>query len=172
MNNTGLLLDYSGKFEFKTIETLVKQAKTCIEGLDCKVPVRKKIINICIECLENIHKYSVSEQEDAEFIDNFNTIVKINTTNDLITIETGNTIHNSKIESLKKRIVEINIQNREQLKEKYDKIINNNVFNDKGGAGLGLIDIALKSGNPIDFQFKPIDNKISFFLIKVYINIK
>jgi len=166
------LLDYSGKFEFETIETLVNQVKSCVEGIECKLPVRKKIVNICVECLENIYKYSILGQADTIFLDKFNAVVKLQSDSSILFLETGNTIHNAKIENLKNRISEMNKLSREQLKEKYDEIINNTQINEKGGAGLGLLDIALKSGNPLEYEFKAVDDNLSFFKIKIQINLK
>jgi hypothetical protein len=45
-------------------------------------------------------------------------------------------------------------------------------FSEIGGAGIGLIDMARKSGNKLDYEFKPIDNRISFFSLVVRITIK
>ena len=36
----------------------------------------------------------------------------------------------------------------------------------KGGAGLGFIDIARKTGNPLEYHFERIDKNNSFFLFK------
>ena len=35
----------------------------------------------------------------------------------------------------------------------------------KGGAGLGLIDIAKKTGNKFEYHFLPIDDNFSFFIL-------
>jgi hypothetical protein len=43
-------------------------------------------------------------------------------------------------------------------------------ISEKGGAGLGFIDIARKTGNPLEYHFEPIDEKNSFFLLKTSIN--
>ena len=37
----------------------------------------------------------------------------------------------------------------------------------KGGAGLGIIDMALKSGNKFEYSFNQIDDSNSFFTLKV-----
>ena len=38
-------------------------------------------------------------------------------------------------------------------------------LSEKGGAGLGFIDIARKTGNQLEFHFLPIDEGSSFFLL-------
>jgi hypothetical protein len=39
------------------------------------------------------------------------------------------------------------------------------VLSSKGGAGLGLIDIARKTGNKLVYHFLPISDTLSFFLL-------
>jgi hypothetical protein len=42
-------------------------------------------------------------------------------------------------------------------------------LSEKGGAGLGFIDIRRKTGEKLDFHFLPITDKISFFLLTTLI---
>ena len=42
----------------------------------------------------------------------------------------------------------------------------------KGGAGLGIIDMALKSGNRFEYNFNKIDDYHSFFTLKVKVGQK
>ena len=38
-------------------------------------------------------------------------------------------------------------------------------FSDKGGAGLGLIEMAKKTGNKLDYDFVSLDNDYSYFIL-------
>ena len=38
-------------------------------------------------------------------------------------------------------------------------------FSNKGGAGLGLIEMAKKTGNKLDYDFVPLDNDYSYFIL-------
>jgi len=46
------------------------------------------------------------------------------------------------------------------------------VLTEKGGAGLGLIDIARKTEEKLNFQFIPFDDKYYFFILKVEVSTK
>ena len=37
----------------------------------------------------------------------------------------------------------------------------------KGGGGLGMIDIARKSGKKLDYKFDPVDDQFSFFSLNI-----
>ena len=54
----------------------------------------------------------------------------------------------------------------------YEKLSTNNELSDKGGAGLGFITIAMKSGNKITPQFETINDKYSLFLLEIKINLE
>jgi hypothetical protein len=58
---------------------------------------------------------------------------------------------------------------KDELKEYYKEILNNDEFSDKGGGGLGMIDIARKSGQKLNFNFIEVDNQYSFFSLSIKI---
>ncbi|MBI4647752.1 MAG: hypothetical protein HY738_14480 [Bacteroidia bacterium] len=165
-----ILIDFSGKFQFETIEFLLGQAKEKLSILEIKIGLRKKIVNILIECLENIYKYTKFGIEGDYSNINFFSKISLEKTNDSFIIKAGNTILNSDIEKLKNKIEKVNALNREGLQKFYQEIINDGKISDKGSAGLGIIDIAMKSGKPIVFNFTPKNEKNSFYEIKIEIS--
>ncbi|MEQ1734263.1 MAG: DUF6272 family protein, partial [Bacteroidia bacterium] len=64
----------------------------------------------------------------------------------------------------------INAMDKEQLKEFYKEVLAEGGFSEKGGGGLGMIDIARKSGHKLDYTFDPIDDTYSFFNLTIRIN--
>jgi hypothetical protein len=59
---------------------------------------------------------------------------------------------------------------KEELREYYQLSLNNAMVSNKGTAGLGMIDIARKSGNKLDFEFLKINEETSFFCLNVKID--
>ena len=57
--------------------------------------------------------------------------------------------------------------NSSELKAKYLEKLSRTKLSDKGGAGLGLMDIARKSGNKLQYDFENISSQISFFSLIV-----
>ena len=49
------------------------------------------------------------------------------------------------------------------------KVLNNEEFSEKGGGGLGMIDVAKKAGSDLRYSFFEFDEKYSFFEFKVTI---
>ena len=74
------------------------------------------------------------------------------------------------MDGLDARLKEINMMTQEQLKEYYKKVLANGEMSAKGGGGLGMIDIARKTGEKLNFAFMPIDDKYSFFSLNIKIS--
>jgi hypothetical protein len=84
-------------------------------------------------------------------------------------IITGNYILNKNVIPLRDKLNRINVMSKDELKEYYKEILNNDEFSDKGGGGLGMIDIARKSGQKLNFNFIEVDNQYSFFSLSIKI---
>jgi hypothetical protein len=56
---------------------------------------------------------------------------------------------------------------KEELKTYYKEVLSNGVMSEKGGGGLGMIDIARKSGSKLDYKFSVVDEKFSFFSLSI-----
>jgi hypothetical protein len=52
----------------------------------------------------------------------------------------------------------------------YKFILNHQRISAKGGGGLGLVDIARKTGNKLDYAFYSYNDKHSFFYINILVN--
>jgi len=165
-----ILIDFSGDFKFETIELILEEVKKKLCDLEVKIGLRKKIVNILIECMENIYKYTKLNIPEGYSNINFQSIVSLEKTNNSFIISAGNTILNSDIEKLKGRIEKVNSLDKEGLQHYYEEIISNGEISDKGGAGLGIIDIAMKSGKPIKYKFTNESEKLSFYELRIEIS--
>mgnify|MGYP000921606663 CR=1 FL=1 len=167
--NKEVILDYSGEFRFETIELLLTQVRDKINQLEIKTGIKKKVVNILVECLENTYKYTTLDNETDYGNSLFTSKITLEKTADAFIITSGNTILNKNIDKLKQKLDQVNSLNKEGLQKLYEDIINNNEISDKGGAGLGIIDIALKSNNKLHYNFTFLDENCSFYELIVNI---
>ncbi|MGZ4099989.1 MAG: DUF6272 family protein, partial [Bacteroidia bacterium] len=126
---------------------------------------RRKLFNIMMEGLQNICKHQLKTDDLSN-----NPFFIIGKNNEGFNIVTGNIIENSKMSIVKDKIDYINTLNSEELKEHYKKARLNSVISSVGGAGLGFIDMARKSGNKLDYRFYHIDTSYSYFILNNKIN--
>jgi len=126
--------------------------------------VQRKVFHVMVECLQNLARHT----EDTAAADNFfagRGIFIVSRNDDEYCVTTGNGIEESKIEDLKKALDHIKSLDKDQLNELYKKQIKEGSISEKGGAGLGLIDIARKTGNKLDYQFITRQDKQTFFIM-------
>ena len=85
-------------------------------------------------------------------------------------VQTGNYIDKSIVNQLQERLEKINSLDKEGLREYYRETLDNGSVSSKGTAGLGMIDIARKSGNKLEYEFLEVDEEFSFFSLNVKID--
>ncbi len=161
---TDILLVYQGKFNSQTTKSVLLLAERNIESITEDAGIKRKVFNILVECLQNVVKHG----EELENLDQVNTIpvLMIGRDDNHYIIVSGNTMFTEQVDELKSRIDRINKLDKEGRKQLYKQIMRDNAMSEKGGAGLGLVDMARKSGENLSYDFNKIDNKLSFFSFK------
>jgi len=115
----------------------------------------KKIFGISLELLQNIATHG--DGHDATF--------RIDADNNAYAIMSRNKIKNTDIPTLENKLHHISSLDRNALNDLYKEVIQTPTISNKAGAGLGLIDIARKSDEKLQWSFTPIDDSFSFFCI-------
>jgi hypothetical protein len=126
--------------------------------------VQKKVFHVMVECLQNISKHADSFGSD-DFLFAGRGIFMVSKGKNDYHVTTGNVIENDKIEELTEMLDHINSLDKDGLKDLYKNQMKEGRLSEKGGAGLGFIDIARKTSNKLDYHFLPIDEGSSFFLL-------
>ncbi len=126
--------------------------------------VQKKVFHVMVECLQNISKHAEQKSEVLNSKEGRG-IFMISKGQDEYHVTTGNTIPTKRIEGLKTLLENINSLDKVGLKKLYKQQIREGRLSEKGGAGLGFIDIAKKTGRKLDYHFLTIDENESFFVL-------
>jgi len=160
MKDNNVILIYEGFFSQEITKSvlLMTERKFDAEGLDSSV--KKKIFNVMVEVLQNICKHQFVE--DQEIPDN-PAIFMIGIVDNDYMIISGNPLLTSVIDKIQSRIDKVNTLDKDGLKALYKEARIASQISEVGGAGLGFIDIARKSGNQIEYRFEPINDKVSYY---------
>lgn len=131
---------------------------------------RKKIFNVLVEAMQNLYHHSLvlptgsSEEVKGKYA------VCILSKNCIgYHVITGNFVNEKQKTFLVNHLSHINNLDKEALKDLYKEILDNQEFSAKGGGGLGMVDIARKSGSKINFKFYNYSENYYFFSINVNI---
>lgn len=169
MEDGNIMLSFKGEVTSDLLTSILQIMESKMETLDEPPKIKKKVYNILVECLQNLYHHI--DEDDALTAANEKTALFMIRKNDEgeYSIMTGNYIANENINLLKNRLDKINSMDKEELKDYYKEVLNNGEMSAKGGGGLGMIDIARKSGKKLDYDFAKIDDKFSFFSLIVNI---
>ena len=165
MMSQKLILVYQGEFTQETTKSILAMAERNLDSTGEESSIKRKVFNVMVEALQNIVKHS-DELVDGE-IRSHTAIFLIGKEKDKFSIMAGNPIQKKNMVSLKEKLEHINSLDKEGLKELYKSIIKNTTISDKGGAGLGFVDMARKSGEKLDFEFPEMSPEYCFFCLKV-----
>jgi hypothetical protein len=165
--SSGFPLIYKGEMNHQIMRSFAFMANRKIAEKNIPTPTRKRVFHIMIECLQNITKHSDDYDEKEKQIGNGLFIV--GESKDSFYVVTGNLVKNEKMIILENRLETLNNSSPKELKHLFLKQMIEGELNEKGGAGLGLIDIARKSGKKLFYHFVPYDSNRYFFILGVTI---
>lgn len=120
---------------------------------------RKRLFMFVLESLQNIVKHGTRLDRGMM------PLVAYSKAGEGYRVVTANVIAGDHVENLRKRLEQVNNLDVQGIRELYKKILMNTEFSEKGGAGLGLIEMAVKTGNRLDFDFRPAGDDLSYFIL-------
>ncbi len=166
-----VLLAHKGSVTSDLINKILDQMENKLMEADEQSKTRKKIYNVLVESLQNLYHHvdELPDEYKNQVDPKFGTIIIVKDNGRYI-ISTGNFIRSTKIKFLKDKIDKINSLSREELKDMYKFILNHQKLSAKGGGGLGLVDIARKTGNKLNYTFLPVNDEFYFFNLDIYVN--
>ncbi|MDM8522905.1 SiaB family protein kinase [Desulfococcaceae bacterium HSG8] len=123
-----------------------------------------RVFSTVVENAQNIIRYSDEKEEELSL-----GIIAVGHKNSHYFVLCGNMVENTKITRLTDKLTKLQDMNRDELKKEYRKRRREPPPPDSIGAGLGFIDMAKKASEPIEFDFKKINEDFSFFSMKIVI---
>jgi hypothetical protein len=110
-----------------------------------------------IECLQNI-MFHASRNDDG-----FNqAFIIIANTSKGYSIQTGNLVHGSLLENIKKIVAHINDTKKSALEKEYYQLLEQGNVSQEGRGGIGLISLAMKKNH--EMKFNLIENNTDHFM--------
>jgi frataxin-like iron-binding protein CyaY len=166
-----VLLAYKGSITSELINDVLEAVEEKLEEGNEEGKTRKKLYNVLVESLQNLYHHIEETHEGIEedLDPKFGILVIEREEEGEYKVITGNFINSSKINFLKEKINKINSLSKDELKDMYKFILNHQKISTKGGGGLGLIDIARKTGKKLVYNFYPYNDKYSFFDLTIQV---
>ena len=162
------IIRHFGPLNYEEIGFLLNKMSVILDKRGMNITIRKKVYAAMVESLENIYKHQDHINEDKAFLPKFS----LHFDSQNLSMFVSNSILNHKVSLLKNKLEKVNSLDKEGLKDLYKNTILSGNVSPKGGAGLGIINIAKVSENKINYTFIPINDKYSYFTLNVLISHK
>jgi len=159
--NDNYCLLYDGNIVDDVTDKLIDISEFNFKQQEDTEQSRKKVSFLLAECFQNIIRHSGKEEFESKTRD-FGFFLTRNIYG-IYFITSGNLIQNKNVANLKAQLNKVNGLEKDELKALYRDVLANQGFSQKGGAGLGLIEIARKSEQKIEFIFDNFNDDFSVF---------
>ncbi len=163
-----IMLSFKGSLTTELITALLGMVEHKMELIEPDGRSRKRVFNVVMECLQNLyHHKTVIGQGEGSMDPDPHGVVMIAHLDNGYSVLSGNLMAGGDVERLKQHLDRINALNSEELRDLYKTTLADGRYGTRGGGGLGMIDIARKSGAKLEYGFVPIDKDSAFFSLNV-----
>jgi hypothetical protein len=170
MCDSDIVMSFKGIITQELLADLGDIIRDHFEDLRHRPQIVKKIFSVFIEVAQNILHHSAEKIVDDEGGERGAGIVMMREITGGFEIFSGNLIENEHSKSIEESCHLINSLDRKELRRVFKEKINSPLESGHRSAGLGLIDIARKSDNKIDFEINRINDDHSFLMLSVRID--
>lgn len=164
LTEKNIILAYGGEIQNGVVSNVMSLIDNNM-NLETNNLLKKRVLQVVVECIQNIERHAdefIDSKKKASFL--------VYKKDSEYMVSFCNHISNANIEGLKSKIDKINSFTKDELSAFYKTSLRENTISEKGGAGLGLIEISRKSGSKINYLFKQIDEVDSTFSLMVKIS--
>lgn len=148
---------YRGNFDDIFTDKLISLAEYEVEK-----KAKKRISFLISESFQNIVRHGNHDLSTAN-----DSLFGIRAVAPFSHIFSSNTITEKEKNYLEEKLNFINKLDPEELKQLYTKVLSEGGLSDKGGAGLGLIEMAKRSKKPIQTEFKKLKDDVFAFNMQI-----
>ncbi|MBN1184746.1 MAG: SiaB family protein kinase [Bacteroidales bacterium] len=160
---------YKGNFSDEITGRLIDLSERNINSISELSRITNKISFLLAECFQNIVRHGETEFfEDRDYPEGMFITRSVGSK---VYIISSNLIENTQIKEIQGQIETINNMDKDQLKDLHLRVLSDNRRTKKGGAGLGLIEMARKSGHKLEYEFEDFDGYYSFFYLQVKLDV-
>jgi hypothetical protein len=163
LQNDKLCFIYNGEFNDEITDKVMALTEQNVNQFDELTKLRKKVSFLIVECFQNVVRHGESVPLPSNDPKGCFSARYDGTTNHISAV---NLIHPHRVPELEALLKQINNLSKEKLKELYLKVLSEPEFTGRG-AGLGLIEMARKSGQPLTYEFEETDNEMANFYLSI-----
>lgn len=150
---------HAGILDRMTLNNFLKEARELINATPSDFLSRKRAFYVMVECAENISRHGLTDEKGET-----EGFLLLLSSNNAFKVIAANAIASDTRQALEARLDALNQQDLETIKNEYRKQMMSGELTEKGGAGIGLFEIYMKSGNTLNYDFQEMGDRTVFAL--------
>ncbi|HSV29983.1 MAG TPA: SiaB family protein kinase [Candidatus Omnitrophota bacterium] len=171
LDEKGIIFSFSGYMSEGILFSLGDAMRQKMVLEDTDLTTIKKVFSVFVEQAQNIIRYSAEKVQsgDAKAVELSSGMVTIGMEGGRFFIVCANTVMADDMPRLRDRLERLRGMDKDEIKAYYKEQLREAPEENSRGATIGLIEIARRASQPIEFDFEAIDAEKSFFVLKVCI---
>ena len=157
------MICFNGAFVHSIIEEIGSALRRYLEGSETKKGSAMDVFSVYIEQAQNVRNY-LARKSFAEASHN-NAIIVIGRRGERYVVSSGNIIESQDVTELSARLDSLTRLDAEGLRRLFKERLRAPTRSEGGGAGMGLIEIARRSSEALQYAFHPVDDRYRFFCL-------
>lgn len=165
MRSSRLVMSYTGPLNGELITACLQLVHARLELSPLSVKRKKNIVNILIECLQNMQYHHAQNLLTEADLNECCVLMFLNKNS--VLLECGNYVSVNQANQFSTRLRELNEMPAEDLHRRYLDTLDSGALSDQGGAGLGIMRMIKEAGHPITYSQEPVNNQCTFFWLHI-----
>lgn len=166
LNKENIILNFNGSFAFKNLENILPFIEThSIGGHE----IKQRVFDLTVKTIKNIVSYADNYSDKNKKTKNGRGVFLLSNKNGKLFLTAGNLILNEKTILLSNKINIINSTDPKSLVKIRDYLQQFYSLSESKQPDLSLINMKLTNKSNINYVFKKIDSKISYFILQLVI---
>lgn len=157
-----LLFAYRGAMNDSITDAILGISEYTLDEHTTLAHSNRKVSFLLVECFQNILRHGQQGALSCDLTDR-GTMFSFRLFDDAFYINSINRIAAEDRERLTEIVDRVNRLDKKELKALYLEHLQSNDLSDRGGAGLGLIELARKSGRKIGYRFEEVSPGVVYF---------
>lgn len=163
----GVMICFNGAFAHSIIEEIGNALRRYLQEQEEKKSAALDVFSVYIEQAQNIRNYLARKRfTDASLA---NAIIVIGRRGERYVVSSGNVVETADQPPLGARLEEICSADAAGLRRLFKEKLRSETREKEGGAGMGLIEVARRCSEPMQYAFHPLDDQHSFFCLTAVI---
>ncbi|CAN2041168.1 ATP-binding protein [Candidatus Magnetomoraceae bacterium gMMP-15] len=168
LTSEGIIFCFNGPTSQDVLVTIGDALRMKMQEEDVSMSTTIKVFSVFVEQVQNIIYYS-AEKINSPNNDLRLGIIAVGRKNNKYYVVGGNLVQAEKTTALQEKLSIIQNMDKKQLKSYYKEQRKKGRPETSKGAGLGFIEMARKSSEPISYDIKIINEDVAFFSFKAII---